>query len=373
MNTNKIILDLIAKNASLNEITCITGLSHKQLFHRLNMLKIKGYDFSKKYYYNGDICYGLNHSLIEKVPNTTTILSGKKDNEFKAILVSDLHLGSFKDRPDLLDEVYNFCIKKGVNIILNSGDVVDGPIGYGKDKDKKVIDVEKQIEYLLEKYPFDKNILNFICFGNHDYAILKESGIDLNRVLENKRHDLIGVGYGYGILNVKNDQIILKHQVNTDFRLKEYNERLTISGHSHKSKINFGGASLYLHLPSLSNLLATTPEGEMSQLPSFYMMTLEYKNGFFSRCCLEHFVHANGEFYKVAEQISGFSNSKGFAKKNIDNEEERIPLSEKDINEIIKNISCGETNKTIDENKKVKEKSLELTQIDKFNKKWKRK
>lgn len=47
MKTNEILLELISKNASVNEICSITGLSPKQLFYRLNMLKIKGYDFEK--------------------------------------------------------------------------------------------------------------------------------------------------------------------------------------------------------------------------------------------------------------------------------------------------------------------------------------
>ena len=66
-NTNQIILDLISKNASVNEITSITGLSAKQLFHRMNMLKIKGYDFKRKYYYNGDVCYDLVKKYVDNI------------------------------------------------------------------------------------------------------------------------------------------------------------------------------------------------------------------------------------------------------------------------------------------------------------------
>lgn len=56
-DTNQKIIDMINKNANVNEICSATGLSNKQLFHRLNMLKIKGYDFSRKYYYDGNIVY----------------------------------------------------------------------------------------------------------------------------------------------------------------------------------------------------------------------------------------------------------------------------------------------------------------------------
>ena len=57
--TNQKIIDMILKNASVNEISKVTGLSNKQLFYRLNMLKIKGYNFSRKYYYDGEITYKL--------------------------------------------------------------------------------------------------------------------------------------------------------------------------------------------------------------------------------------------------------------------------------------------------------------------------
>ena len=117
-NTNQLILDLITKNASVNEITSMTGLSHKQLFHRMNMLKIKGYDFKRKYYYNGDICYEMLKGFNDNNPNEVTILTSKKDTQFKALLISDLHLGNIDDTPELLYEVYNYCSKEGINIIL---------------------------------------------------------------------------------------------------------------------------------------------------------------------------------------------------------------------------------------------------------------
>jgi len=110
---NKKILDLIEKNASVNEISKITGLTNKQLFYRLSLLKNKGYDFERKYYYSGDIVYRLiRDKLTNDIDNNgATILTSKNDNVFKALLISDLHIVNKNERLDFIYKTYDYCIK----------------------------------------------------------------------------------------------------------------------------------------------------------------------------------------------------------------------------------------------------------------------
>ena len=331
-NTNNLILDLINKNASVNEITNITGLSHKQLFHRMNMLKIKGYDFKKKYYYNGDITYKLIKGITEEEIGKTLLTS--KKNTLKIIMFSDLHIGNINERPDLLYAVYEKCIKDDIHIIINAGDLIDGPKTCGNYHDKKILDIEKQVERMLKNYPFDKNIINFICLGNHDYASLKESGLDLDKILDNKRHDLVSLGYGFGCLNVKNDQIIVRHPTEIN-KIDNLNKKLIIVGHSHRARNVISPDNTMLYLPSLSDMKYHDGTGEHHQFPSFIIANLNFNNGIINTGDFEHYIFVSNEIYKVSESRYDLSIGKKLGEKEIKNIEIKEPLKKNDIKEIL--------------------------------------
>lgn len=291
---NQIILNLILQKASLNEICEITGLSSKQLFHRLNMLKQWGYDFSRKYYYTGDIVYKLKK---EPDPdNEISLITRHDDNEIKVLIISDLHLSNKKDRIDLLKQMYDFCAKENIHIIINGGDILDGFFGYHLDK--KIIDAQKQIDYLLNNYPYDKNILNFICLGNHDYSILKKNGQNVETILSLKRHDLISLGYGIGKLNIKNEEILVKH-----FKapvVKHYNdvpERLVLMGHTHRSQCVFSNEQAQIYIPSLSNMQS---DKEKFPFPGFIFATMNFNNGYIENIILNQYIIID-KIYKINE------------------------------------------------------------------------
>ena len=46
---NNMIINMLKIGASANEIANATGLSNKQLYYRLSLLQLKGYDYQKKY------------------------------------------------------------------------------------------------------------------------------------------------------------------------------------------------------------------------------------------------------------------------------------------------------------------------------------
>ena len=117
------------------------------------------------------------------------------------VLISDLHLGSLYDCIDLLKEIYDFCLKNNIHIIINAGDLIDGFMGL---PEKRVYG-EEQIEYLLKNYPFDPSILNFITLGNHDEDYFLKTHQDISKILKSKRHDLVCLGYGLGKLKIKRD------------------------------------------------------------------------------------------------------------------------------------------------------------------------
>ena len=187
---NNKILELVKQNYSANEISNVLGITNKQLFYRLNQIKNKGFNIDKKFYSNGEIEYFLKKDNQDNYNYKNSIIIPKKDNELKTIVISDLHLSSIYENLDVLNRIYNYCIKNDIHIIINAGDV-NHCVRYSNNQKKYNSSNLKQIEHMLKVYPYDKNILNYILFGNHDYHMLTDDGIDIGNVLENKRHDLI--------------------------------------------------------------------------------------------------------------------------------------------------------------------------------------
>lgn len=322
--TNKKIIDMILNNASANEISMATGLSNKQLFYRLNMLRTKGYNFSRKYYYDGEITYKLQKGFVEE--KEISLITRPQDPEIQVVFISDLHLSNKKDRADLLNQAYEFCAKKGIHIIINGGDIIDGFLG--NKKQKKFDDIEEQIDYALKVYPYDKNILNFTCLGNHEYDILEKTGQNFETILLAKRHDIIPLGYGIGKLNIKNDQIIVKHPKTPVSNIIDDSDKLKLIGHYHHSKTSIQRNVLSLFLPSLSNI------SNNNLMPGFITATFRFKNGFLFNVSLNHYTFFAKRIYKVNESFFELARKKDInnpKNKEIKYEEERTPYKEEKI------------------------------------------
>lgn len=342
---NQKIFDMIAKNASVNEICQATGLSSKQLFHRLNMFKIKGFNFSREYYSDGEICYKLDKNIIKEKENS--LITKPSEQEIKAIFISDLHISNEKQRLDLFDQVYELCIREGIHVIINGGDLIDGLVGQWK---KKFDTYEKQIDYLLRVHPFDKNILNFICFGNHDIRSLEATGQNLETVLNNKRHDIVSLGYGYGELNIKNDKIIVVHQGTScpgKSLMATGKSRIVLYGHGHISKNEvYNNNDIRIHLPSLSDIGQPNNLSE-TILPSIIKATISFKGGYFYEGNFEQYIFLD-KMYKVNESQYQLFSGKNIKEEVIKYEEDRTSYKEKTL----------------------KKSNFGMSQIEKFNQRY---
>lgn len=290
-NMNSEILNLIKIGKTLNEISTATNLSNRQIFQRIKQLEMSGYNFDRTYFYNnGDITYSINKTLYNQDKNKRIIVNDRC-KEFKAVVISDLHIGSELESLQALNLVYDYCVKKGINIIINAGDIINGSFGVKNKYD----DLDDQIKHLLKNYPHDRNILNFVCLGNHDFDLLRKKGKNLETILHNNRHDIIPLGYSEGIINIRNEKIIVRHPINNE-RYEEYGRALYLKGHTHKMMIK-KSKNLLVHVPTLSNIHGHNP----NLYPSFLHMTIRINNdGYFQVINLEQ-LSVNNEIYKISE------------------------------------------------------------------------
>lgn len=245
---NNRILELLKENRSMKEISTIINISEKQLYIRLKQIINYGYQLRPTYSYNGDIYYNISYGDY-KDNSSIRIAMSKKEKSFRCLVISDLHVGNVRSDLNLVNYVYEYAAKEGINYILVCGDNIEGD--YSTDQ-KYIDDFFGQTEELIERYPYDKSINNIMIFGNHDYHALKENGFDILKRIKNSRHDIIPIGYGQGNVNVKGDSLILYHQLAKDFSPRiNNNEKIIISGHGHMMKTKIRD-ELWLCIPTLS-------------------------------------------------------------------------------------------------------------------------
>ena len=303
------LLKLINEEKTINEISEKMKISRKRIYSILRTISIKGFEFDRKYYSNGDLIYAPKTSFITPEDKSVDLITSPEENNLEALIISDLHIGCEYERLDLLNRAYDYCVKEGIHIIIVCGDLIDGMYG----PNIKIHDnISDQIEYAIKKYPFDKSILNFATLGDHDYDAMRNYGQNVARVFENYRHDIIPLGYGYGQINIKNDQIIVRHPSEKYEELKlnkihKLNYYLSLNGHFHKMKIKSSVNNTIINVPSLSDSICDTE----LQIPSAVRMYLEFKNGYIYNGTFSQLIFTDSGIYQINEHQC---NSLGFGK-----------------------------------------------------------
>ena len=312
------LLQLIKEGKNNREICEIFNISFNQLYDELLKLKTKGVKYSRKYYSDGSIKYNKIKKLKKLNENVNkTIITDNQENNMKFLLISDLHFGNEFENLGLIDRAYNYCIKNGINIILCGGDFIDG--SFSKSP-QKITDLYDQIEYFIKNYPQDKNILTFGVAGDHDFSTLKRASLDIIEICNNRRHDIIIGGYNNSEINIKNDKIHLFHNM-LGGRMHSAQAPIILCGHLHKYMTQQKNNSLYITLPTLSNI--------NQQMPSALELDLSFSKGYISSAVIKHlyfgtqdFVLSESEFNLLNERNSNnneIKNVEGY-RQNLDAE-----------------------------------------------------
>lgn len=288
---NRRIIELIGNGRTLNEICKQLNLTRKQLYYRLKTLQMHGFEFDRVYYYDGNIKYVNENQVIDTNRDGIDLITKTCDQQINIMLISDIHFGSKYDDYKLLDKIYNYCVLNNIHIIINAGDLIDG-INLGKEK--RIKSFERQIDFLIKNYPYDKNIINFICLGNHDIDSFMTNNQDIETALYNLRHDLVSLGYGVGNINIKNESIYVKHNISGYNCPHIPSESIIILGHSHKASI-YPNDNLYIHVPPLSNI-----SNDINGFPGAMVMKITFKNGYFKFGLFEQLIISD-KIYKINE------------------------------------------------------------------------
>lgn len=252
-NIEQQLCSLLEEKTYLEDIKTKLAIDEKTLLLLIRKLTSEGYLVNKSLNDKGNIYYYLKHNL-----NSNLQINMDNKESLRTIFISDLHLGRKKDKLKYLEYVYNYAIQNNIGIIFNLGDLIQG-INYLQTDELKYKTVFKQIEYVIKKHPYDKNITNIILYGNHDYNCIKDNGLNIGSFIENNRYDLISVGFTKSMIEVDKNQIHLHH--NNIIKIKEEYQNasglIIFKGHSHKSQTDISD-NIIVSVPSLSDAYPPT-------------------------------------------------------------------------------------------------------------------
>lgn len=288
----------IKKKMSSEEIMAAYNLSPEQLWNILFNLKGKGYAILKRIYADGRLTYEFNKTVDHNKNYNNSLIMGKKDNTFTAFIIADTHLGGEHESPEMLEALYNLCLKEDVHCIIHCGDFIDSFVNEKATVNNYIERQREQIVKALEVYPYDPHIFTYVCLGNHDLNALQKGNQNLALAFENYRHDLIPIGWNSGIINIKNDQILVGHKVNKKFSVKA-SERIVILGHQHYMSFNFNKNKVVIQAPAL----------DCYKKP-IIKLTLKLERGIFVSGIIEQFSITDHIFNKSNELKFEFDNKK---------------------------------------------------------------
>lgn len=202
-----------------------------------------------------DICILLDLSYYETVYllqrkidgfNAHDHLSFTDINDQELLILSDTHIGSRKENFEYIEEAYKKAATKGIKTAIHAGDLIQSTYDPVKPE---FADEEKQIEHLINYYPYLSDFTTYVLLGNHDLNTFKKDPKYLQMLQDRK--DLVIMGFKRAYLTWLGNLICIYHSC-PKYRLTIPNieNLIQLTGHSHKLSINKQG---YFYIPSASD------------------------------------------------------------------------------------------------------------------------
>jgi len=281
---NKKIIYLLFKHKSIQEIAQKLNISEKEVYINIKEIILYGKQIRPIYYYDSKIRY--EQGKVEE-NNKEEILLGPNDKTFRCLVVSDLHIGSADADIELMNYVYDYAAKNEINNILNCGDLIEGIYASGK---KSIKSVEEQIETVIKKHPYDKNINVFAVLGNHDFHSYYYDNKDIGKIIHDSRYDINSIGYGKGIIQVGKDNILMSHKIGKKHMPEIKDEyRVQLIGHGHEMKTK-AYDRFKICVPTLSNV---STDIKNKVIPGFIDLRIELEKNYFEFLEAKHMIVTN--------------------------------------------------------------------------------
>lgn len=239
---NKLVM-LLKKGVTFAKLKSKTGLCSSELVKKMNALKNKGYVINRQFNDDG-VKFMIGNRTAEILQDNIKI---EFDNRFTFLAMADTHIGNVHENMELVKNLYKYAEEHNIKYVFHLGDLVEGSsVRESKDFRIKRDSVDEQIDYLTRTYPKHDSINTMYILGNHDYRWLND-GIDISKIIDNRRYDMHFLGYKNSKLILGNRTILLQHPFTIERSFKyddeieelypNYNFDLILRGHTHHNGI----------------------------------------------------------------------------------------------------------------------------------------
>ncbi len=243
---NRKLYDMIKENQSLDTIKKELQLTEKQIYRRVRTLIETGIRIDRNFYIDGHYQYKTPEGSI---PNYFELYTDSLKNEF--LMISDTHFAHQLESIESLYACYEYAKDHHIHTIFHAGDLIAG------EKKKHVweslTNVLDQLDYVVNVYPQDPTIMNYIVFGNHDH--ISNSKIEIKNFLEHYRSDFVGLDFTTQLIKINHAWFRMNHMRKVKLQKEDY---ITFNGHFHHYGLTIENDKISCTVPTLSNISTST-------------------------------------------------------------------------------------------------------------------
>jgi len=215
--------------------------------------------------------------FVSKVPPTqsgkifTADVKQMSGNKFRFGVVSCTHIGSKYQQLTHLHTFYDLCKRRGANVVLHCGDLVDGEKIYrGQEYELFLHGADAQVDYAVENYPKIKGISTKVIMGNHDESFYRTSGVNVVKEICEKREDMDYLGDYLAYVQMGGIKVAIMHSGGGVAYSRSYKPQKIVEQLSSESKphmIFIGHWHVTCYIPQYRNVETYSIGAFQSQTP----------------------------------------------------------------------------------------------------------
>ena len=189
---------------------------------------------------SSSLCYAIENPILKSY-QTTSIKAPLED----ILLTSDWHAYDLDDKRlfNRIDLLLNYCAQYGISTTINLGDFYDYRLNGSLTRAQNSIDAKNRLEALIQKIPYQKDMIHYVLGANHD-EILRRYRLDTLGIIENMRPDYISLGYHHAILDINGTPFGLHHPESKLDNLNDFKNALN----SWSQTDGFNAEDMYMNL-----------------------------------------------------------------------------------------------------------------------------
>jgi predicted phosphodiesterase len=200
------IIKLLKEPISIKTIADKLEIDLHKAYEIISGLNTKGHNI-----YNDGDYFSIRTTSDTLVKTHNTRFDGDKVIRFG--VVSDTHLNSRYAQITLLHQAYDEMQKQGIECVYHCGDIDEGDqMRMGHQYECYNQGADDHVEEVVKNYPKRDGMKTYFITGNHDHSFIKRNGLDIGKMISDKRPDMKYLGQSQAYINIANNCIMeLRH------------------------------------------------------------------------------------------------------------------------------------------------------------------